>query len=127
MCLSELVAKWSTRRDEYRRLGVLVDGAILCEEALADLQEVMETRSTETLTLQQAARESGYSTDHLGRLVREGDIDNVGRPNAPRIRRADLPTKSGHLPQGKEPGHLTTTSKRQVALSVVGRDKETTR
>ena len=40
------------------------------------------------------SRESGYSADHLGRLVRDGKIPNAGRPGAPRIARSHLPRKT---------------------------------
>lgn len=45
------------------------------------------------LDLQEAARESGYSPDHLGRLIRTGRLPNAGKRNAPKIRRADLPRR----------------------------------
>ena len=48
-----------------------------------------------TLTLRDAAKESGYPTAHLGRLVREGKIPTPGRPGAPRIARRHLPKKTG--------------------------------
>ena len=47
------------------------------------------------LNLQQAARESGYSADHLGRLVRSGEIANAGRENAPKVLRKHLPRRPG--------------------------------
>lgn len=45
------------------------------------------------LSLRQAAAESGYHEDSLGRLVRQGKIPNVGRLHAPKIRRRDLPKR----------------------------------
>ena len=50
-----------------------------------------------TYSLVEASRESGYSADHLGRLVRDGKIPNAGRPGAPRIALKDLPRKA-HVP-----------------------------
>ena len=64
------------RADDYLEIGL--------EEAARDNDEA-------TLTLANAARESGYSTDHLGRLVRSGKTSNAGRPGAPRISRGHLP------------------------------------
>ena len=43
--------------------------------------------------------ESGYSEDHLGRLVRAGTLRNYGRKGAPRVRRGDLPRRAAGLPQ----------------------------
>jgi hypothetical protein len=94
---------------------------------LSDIKSIMDASSDRHLTLSEASAISGYSAEHLGRLIRKGSIPNAGRENAPRIRLRDLPVKAGHLPPSAETDILTTTSKRQVALSVVGRDKEATR
>jgi hypothetical protein len=70
----------------------------LAYERCADALEKALRVSEETpLTLTEAAKLSGYSADHLGRLVRDGKIRNAGRPGAPRIARGDLPRKSGHI------------------------------
>lgn len=95
--LSMLRQRWLARRDELRGLHALVDGAVLCESLLAELDALARDAATEPLSLQQAAAESGYSPDHLGRLVRERKITNVGRRNAPRIRRGDLPAKPARV------------------------------
>ncbi len=92
--LAAFRARWLARRDELRRLHALVDGALLCDELLAELDRLKDDTAHEPLTLQRAAVESGYSPDHLGRLLREGKLANAGRPNAPRIRRGDLPAKA---------------------------------
>ena len=38
--------------------------------------------------------QSGYSADHIARLLREGKIPNSGRKAKPLIRRRDLPQKA---------------------------------
>src|ERR1700723_3498982 len=58
-----------------------------------ELEAALQHQEDVPLTLGQAAVESGYSEDHLGRQVRQGKIPNAGRPNAPRIRRGHLPRK----------------------------------
>ena len=88
--------RWLTRRDELRRLRALVDGATLCDELLAELEGLADDAANQLLSLHRAAAESGYSADHLGRLIREGKISNAGRLNSPRIRRGDLPIKVAH-------------------------------
>jgi len=75
------------------RRGVTVNGAGLCTEILADFREVMAETAQALLALPEAAARSGYSMEHLGRLVRQGRIPNAGRKGAPRIRAADLPRK----------------------------------
>ena len=41
----------------------------------------------------QAAEESGYTPDHISRLIAEKRIKNVGRKGKPLVRRGDLPRK----------------------------------
>ena len=86
------------------------------EWAAARLDAALDDFSNQQLTLAQAARESGYSPEHLGRWIRLGKIPNAGRPNAPRIRRGDVPHKPGAL----RPKPLTLMVDRtQIARSVV--------
>ncbi len=92
---AELVAKWEERAKELRRLHAHVDGAVLCEEALKDFTEVLESEERELLSLRDAAALSGYSEDHLSRLIRDGTVPNAGRRGAPRVRRGDLPKRAG--------------------------------
>lgn len=87
------VARWEARRAEWARLGVLVDGAKLAGEVLHDFEEVMRSGDHDALTLEEAARESGYSVDHLRHLIADGQLANAGRKHAPRLRRVDLPRK----------------------------------
>ena len=68
--------------------------AVALESCAAELEATLQERDETTLSLTEAARESGYSTDHLGRLVRDGRIPNAGRPGAPRIARSILPRKT---------------------------------
>jgi len=91
--LAALRERWIARREELRRFHALVDGAVLCDELLSELDRLTDAAENEALSLTRAAAESGYSVDHLGRLVREGKLANLGRPNAPKVRRADLPRK----------------------------------
>lgn len=63
------------------------------ENCAVQLQDCLRAEGDLALTLAEAAAESGYSPDHLGRLVREGKIPNAGRPGAPRIARRDLPER----------------------------------
>ncbi len=54
--------------------------AMALEACAVQLEAVLRKRDETTLTLTDAARESGYSTDHLSR---DGKIPNAGRPGAP--------------------------------------------
>lgn len=113
------LTKWATEATALRRRRALVDGAALLEEVLADFAAVARADAEEILDLRQAARESQYSADHLGRLVRLGKIPNVGRPHAPRIRRGDLPRKPAALRPEASRLSLLGATPRQIARTVV--------
>ncbi len=116
MTRDEFMGRWSQRADELKRLAANVDGQRLIAELLAELALLFREEDSQALTLREAGQESGYSPDHLGREVRAGRIPNVGRPNAPRIRRGDLPRKPGRL-LSSQPENMF--ARRQIARSVV--------
>ena len=120
-----LLARWSSRAQEFRRLRVSVDGATLIEELMADVQVVHDSRSAEHLTLQEASKLGGYSDDYLQRLVATGAIRNVGRRGRPRIRRSDVPIKPGHSLRS-EPQFDHLDSRRRMALAVINPQGEMT-
>ena len=93
MTTEDLFAKWEAEAVAMQRRGVLVNGSSLLTEVLADLRATLSMQADALLSLPEAASLSGYSVEHLGRLVREGRIPNNGRKGAPRVRRADLPRK----------------------------------
>ncbi len=87
-----LVAEWRARAELFRRHGV-EQAAATIEVLAAELEAVLQADDGRRLTLRQGSEESGYSVDHLARLVREGKLANVGRKYAPRVRRGDLPKR----------------------------------
>ena len=95
MTLAELVTRWQSRRAEYARLGVLLDGAKLADEVLADLADLEAADAEETLTLSDAAKELDMHPDSIGRAIREGRLPNHGRKNAPRVKRGELAALAG--------------------------------
>lgn len=97
----EIVARWTSRLEEWRRFNVQVDGATLAAEVLADLQQVAANEGDVALTLSAAADLSGYTTDHLSRLIRDGTIRNAGRKGSPRILRKDLPIRPSRVASGR--------------------------
>lgn len=119
MTALEFLEKWSAEAETLKRRGALVDGAALLAEVLGDFAAVTRSNADETLSLQEAARESGYSPDHLGRLLRDGKLPNAGRPNAPRIRRRDLPRKPTALRPDRPPVSLLGATPGQIAWAVV--------
>lgn len=91
----ELRAKWEARQRDPLAARALVPLGELAGEVLADLQALARAAAGEVLSLQEAAAVSGFSVDHLRHLVAKGRLENVGRKGAPRVRRGDLPKKTG--------------------------------
>lgn len=119
MTVGDLPARWRAKAADLARYAPTVAAAL--EDAAAELERTLTAGADELLTLGQAAAESGYSTDHLSRLMREGKVPNVGRPHAPRIRRADLPRKASRLPGPYPTPHVLGADPRQVARAVATR------
>jgi len=94
--VQNLPAVWRRRAKALRRYGVEPPATAL-ERCAEELDATLVERDETTYSLVEASRESGYSADHLGRLVRDGKIPNAGRPGAPRIALKDLPRKA-HIP-----------------------------
>jgi hypothetical protein len=119
--LAQLPAEWRSRLDLLRWHGA--EQVARTVEALAEeLERALQAQEDELLTLNEAAAASGFSSGHLGRDVRAGRIPNAGRPNAPRIRRGDLPKKSTTLRAG--PTHMNTAGapRGQIVRAVVNSD-----
>lgn len=89
---SELPDSWRALAAQQRRLGADAQARSL-EFCADELAAALRRGGEELLNLAAAAKASGYSVDHLARLVREEKIPNSGRPSKPLIRRKDLPVK----------------------------------
>jgi len=87
------------------------------EVAANELEAALRDEADELLTLSQAAAESGYSEDHLGRELRAGRIPNAGRPGAPRVRRVDLPKKPRRLSAGEPHAYDPVADARSLLAS----------
>ncbi len=112
---------WRTRANILRRYGSETV-AMTLEACAAELEVGWRRRDDTTLTLTEAARESGYSADHLGRLVRKGKIPNAGRPGAPRVALTDLPAKARRPaaePDGVGESHLPEISNARILQSII--------
>ena len=112
---------WRRQAKTLRRYGGETP-AVALESCAAELEATLRERDETTLSLTDAARESGYSTDHLGRLVRDGRIPNAGRPGAPRIARRHLPRKTGAAnPRLAKKAPLHEISNAQIVQSIIER------
>jgi hypothetical protein len=103
----ELPAHWRARAEDLKRFGPAAAEAF--EECARELEQALNHEGNEELNLRQAAKESGYDEDSLGRMVKQGKIPNAGRPGAPRILRRDLPKKAGRKRETGGPGATLTT------------------
>jgi hypothetical protein len=123
---SHLLAHWRAHAAEIEAYAQPPAAAF--RRAADQLEAVLQSADAKPLTLEQAAAESGYSVDHLGRLIRQRRIPNAGRKNAPRIVRSDLPRKpssrGGSLPARGGSLHLVSADPRQVARALVAASKE---
>ena len=121
---ADLGARWRAKAIELRAFGAEEQAKTL-EWCAGGLEESLKEHDQESLNLQDAAEESGYSSDHLGRFVREGKIHNAGRQGAPRIRRCDLPIKATQedsaVPQHNR---ISDTSNAQIVQSIIERGIE---
>ena len=118
-----LPADWRKRAKALRRYGGDTPATAI-ERCADDLEATLVERDETTFSLVEAARESGYTATHLGRLVRDGKIPNAGRPNAPRIARRHLPRKAPvEAPLAKEPGPRER-SNAQIVQSIIRRGME---
>ena len=89
---SSLPERWRQEAGVLRRRGAANQADAL--ESCADELEAWEReRALEALTLEDAERESGYSYSALEKMVRRGELENVGEKGRPRVRRGDLPRK----------------------------------
>lgn len=91
--VDELLQKWEADAATMEQYSD-ARGAAVCRLHVAELKEAVRTEQDESLTLTEAALESGYSESHLRHKVADGALPNAGRTGAPRIRRGDLPAKT---------------------------------
>lgn len=117
--LDNLLAKWEMRRMEWQRFRVQVSGGAIADEILTDLHALNRANAVEALTLREAAMMSGYTVDHLQRLVSAGQLENIGRKGRPRIRRGDVPLKPGHRLLADE-ADSQFSQRRRIVASVIG-------
>ena len=94
--LSNLIERWRREAELFHRRG-MPEAATMAESYADELEVNLRNAAQATVKLADAARISGYTADHIGRLIREGDLENIGRKNAPRVRIMDLPRKPGCL------------------------------
>jgi hypothetical protein len=110
MCrLADLRRRLEAKREEFRRYDALVNGALLCEDILRDLEAVERADAVETLDRRQAADLMEVHPDSITRAIRCGRLENVGTRRRPRVRKVDVVAVVGtrrnrHCGSGAERG-----------------------
>ena len=114
MTRNELRDKWTDLATTLRQFGPQGQGA-LCLQVLADLEEYWRGEDDARLTLAEAAATSGYSADHLRRLVRDNRLSaqRVGRRLF--FRGGDLPKKPVPIDTQPDGPYDPIADARQVA------------
>ena len=115
MTREQFIARYRARQEEYRRVGALVNGVQLLDDVIADFGLLCQEEDDAELTLEEAAFESGYSSDHLRRLVRLGRLHAYRRGRRLFFRRADLPKKPGNVDGLRPDGYDPVADARRVA------------
>src|SRR5436309_11229623 len=93
MTREEFRAKWSARRTEWEKLSVLVGGAKICEEFIADFENVLTSHDEAVLNTNQAAAMTGYSRAQLLHLYKQGKLRGHKTGKHVFFRAGDLPRK----------------------------------
>ena len=119
MTLQHLLDHWRQRREIYAADGALVSGTKVAEQVIQDLElAIHSSAKNDLVTLSEAARLSGFSADYLRRLVRNGQLEDFGKPHKPLVFVESLPRKAGCLLNQPEDANISEP-KRRVALSVL--------
>ena len=113
--LRGLSDRWRLEAERLRRFEAHGQAAA-CEQLANELDAALAAWDLSPLTISEASELSGYTEDHLRRLVRRDCIPNAGRQNSPRILRKDLPIKP--LSRDGSGAQDSIDSKEQIARSV---------
>jgi hypothetical protein len=122
--LAALVDRWRANAALLRAYGA-PGHARLLERLAADLEAELHAESAAVVDLAAAVCLSGYTRGHLRRLLRSGQLRNVGTEDAPAFITSELPRKPGYPPATKIlalPTRNGVNSRVQVARAVVSGD-----
>jgi len=82
MTREEFRAKWTARRAEWEKLGVLLGGAKICEEFVADFEDVLTSHDEAVLNTNQAAADDGLQPSAAAALVQAREAPGTQEPQA---------------------------------------------
>ena len=86
----DLVGALRLEADQYEQVDAAVSGAKLCRRIAGQIEAAKREWLWETLTITEAAEETGRSYTTIWRKLKKGKMPNVGSEQHPRVRRADL-------------------------------------
>ena len=90
--LAVLAVHWRDEASILDKRGATAQ-AIAIRSCACEMELEIAACDLETLTLTEAAAESGFSYSALEKGIRSGRIPNAGEHGRPRIQRCDLPRK----------------------------------
>lgn len=93
MTREEFRAKWSARRAEWEKFGVLLSAAKVCEEFIGDFENVLTSQDEAVVNTNEAAVMTGYSRERLLGLYRQGKLRGHKKGKHVFFRAGDLPRK----------------------------------
>lgn len=91
---ARLAATWREKAAELSKYGAGGQATLLAECA-AQLETAEREHGFETLTIEAASIESGFSYSSLQQKLASGELENVGKKGSPRVQRCALPRKAG--------------------------------
>jgi hypothetical protein len=94
--LERLLSRWRSDADVLEEHGA-IDRASGLRKAAKDVESALEETELESLTIEQAVEEGGYTYSAIEKGLRNGELPNVGKRGSPRIRRGDIPRKGGRM------------------------------
>jgi hypothetical protein len=95
--VTALLQRWREEAEQLTDRYSASALAALTTTHITELENAFKADMNETMCLRQAAEYGGYTADHLGRMISNGTLLNVGRRNAPKLRRGDVPMKASPL------------------------------
>lgn len=116
----DLVAKWEHKGAEFDALAASVDAAAMCQLFLADLHALDADSDDDWISIPQAAAFSGYSKQHIRRLIQSGQLAAVGEGKARRVRLGTLPRKPIAVATANPELHLLGATAEQAVRESVG-------
>lgn len=112
--LATVIATWQAEAAQLdERYGQAALSRLTLKH-VEDIQRALDAIITATVSLAEASTASGYSADHLGRLIRESKVTNYGTKARPRVKLNELPRKISLRQHGTTP----SLSRTQIVAAI---------